>query len=314
MVAAKVKINKLRRAETAGITAAGTAGRAERLNVQGVNGDHGGNLYFNSDRFGYRNRTSLSTSDGSCVHFSFNSGHRRDVSNFPREGIGQRQQQQQHDSWNQHQPQFAVHKQRFCPPLRQQYNQQNLSRHQQRSSYHRPQRFHPPSQHPHQRGGRKSGPGGPWDCGQNAACYQEELPVPANAPMGAIHKCSRCGRYGHLVSIWGAPRRLEGNCAACGEYGHLRHFCATTRRPIPMQPHAGVVTASGDGCGEAKAIRRAVPRKTKVRSGRPLQRVFIDPAGPCPPSRAPFVGEGPTWGAEQWWMRQRRQWHLLRPR
>ena len=51
-----------------------------------------------------------------------------------------------------------------------------------------------------------------------------------------------------------------------------------------------------DGCGKAKAIRRAVPRKTKVKSGRPLQRVFIDPTGPYPPSRAPFVGEVPTWG------------------
>ena len=51
-----------------------------------------------------------------------------------------------------------------------------------------------------------------------------------------------------------------------------------------------------DGCGEAKTIRRAVPRKTKAKSGRPLQRVFIDPTGAYPPSRAPFVGEVPTWG------------------
>ena len=51
-----------------------------------------------------------------------------------------------------------------------------------------------------------------------------------------------------------------------------------------------------DGRGEAKAIRRAVPRKTKVKSGRPLQRVFLDPTGPYPPSYAPFVGEVPTWG------------------
>ena len=34
-----------------------------------------------------------------------------------------------------------------------------------------------------------------------------------------------------------------------------------------------------DGCGEAKAIRRAVLRETKVKSGRPLQRVFIDIMG-----------------------------------
>ena len=51
-----------------------------------------------------------------------------------------------------------------------------------------------------------------------------------------------------------------------------------------------------NGCGEAKAIRRAVPRKTKVKSRRPLQRVCIGPTGPYPQSRAPFVGEVPTWG------------------
>ena len=51
-----------------------------------------------------------------------------------------------------------------------------------------------------------------------------------------------------------------------------------------------------DGCGEAKAVRRAVPSKTKVKSGRPLQRVLIDPTGAYPPSREPFVGEVPTWG------------------
>ena len=56
VVAAEKENKKLReRAETAGITAAGTAGRAERFNVQGVSGDNGGNLYFNSGR--YSNRT-----------------------------------------------------------------------------------------------------------------------------------------------------------------------------------------------------------------------------------------------------------------
>ena len=39
-----------------------------------------------------------------------------------------------------------------------------------------------------------------------------------------------------------------------------------------------------DGCGEAKATRRAVPRETKVKSGRPLQRVFTDLTGPYPAS------------------------------
>ena len=39
-----------------------------------------------------------------------------------------------------------------------------------------------------------------------------------------------------------------------------------------------------DGGGEAKAIMRTVPRETKVKSGRPLQRVLIDLTGPYPPS------------------------------
>ena len=38
-----------------------------------------------------------------------------------------------------------------------------------------------------------------------------------------------------------------------------------------------------DGCGEAEAIRRAVPRENNVKSGKPLQRVFIDLTGPYPP-------------------------------
>ena len=63
-----------------------------------------------------------------------------------------------------------------------------------------------------------------------------------------------------------------------------------------MQPHVNVVTASGDCCGEAKVVGRAVPRKRKVKSRRPLQRVLIDPTGPYPPSRASSVGEIPTWG------------------
>ena len=45
------------RAETVGTTAAGTAGRAERFNVQGVSGGDAGNIYFNSGRFGDSNRT-----------------------------------------------------------------------------------------------------------------------------------------------------------------------------------------------------------------------------------------------------------------
>ena len=161
---------------------------------------------------------------------------------WARGGGGQRQEQQQwdhggdgqqqHGGWNrQHQPHFPVQWQR---------NQPHLSCHQQRSTPHQQQRFSPPSQHPHQRGGQKSGPGGPCNCGQNATWYQEESPVPANAPMCTVHKCSRCGRSRHLAIICGVPRRFEGNCAACEEHGHLRRFCVTTRRPIPMQPHANV--------------------------------------------------------------------------
>ena len=118
-------------------------------------------------------------------------GQRRDGSGFPGGGVEQQQlwahggvvqQPQQHGSWNrQHQPQF---------PVQRQQKQQHYPRHQQHGSPHRQQRFRPSLQHPHQRGGPKSGPGGPWDCGKNATWYQDESPVPANAPMGAVPKCS----------------------------------------------------------------------------------------------------------------------------
>ena len=79
----------------------------------------------------------------------------------------------------------------------------------------------------------------------------------------------------------------------------LGHTNDAIARATAKQMRMKVADTGGywDGCGEAKAIRRAVPRKTKVKSGRPLQRVFIDLTGPYPPSRAPFVGEVPTWGA-----------------
>ena len=35
-----------------------------------------------------------------------------------------------------------------------------------------------------------------------------------------------------------------------------------------------------DGCGESKAIRRAVPKETTLKAERPLKRVFVDLAGP----------------------------------
>ena len=126
--------NKILRgsAETAGTTAAGTVGRAERLSVKEM-------------------------SDGSCVNSYFNSGHRRDGSGFPGGGVGRQQLWarggvEQWELW----ARGGVGQQK----------QQKFPRHQQRSPLHRQQCFRPPSQHPHQRGGPKSGPGGSWDCGK----------------------------------------------------------------------------------------------------------------------------------------------------
>ena len=78
----------------------------------------------------------------------------------------------------------------------------------------------------------------------------------------------------------------------------LGHINDAIARETAKQMGMKVMDTRGyyDGCGEAKAIRHAVPRKTKVKSGRPLQRVFIDPTGAYPPSRASFAGEVPTWG------------------
>ena len=58
VVAAEEENHKIReRAETARITAAGTAERAERLGVQGVCGGSSSSFSLNSGRFGYNNRT-----------------------------------------------------------------------------------------------------------------------------------------------------------------------------------------------------------------------------------------------------------------
>ena len=85
-------------AETARITAAGTAGRQETLNAQGVINEHGTNLYLNSGRsdFSYRTplqRWSSSTinSNNNYVHFPFCNGHRRYDRNFPGGNVGQQQ-------------------------------------------------------------------------------------------------------------------------------------------------------------------------------------------------------------------------------
>ena len=110
----------------------------------------------------------------------------------------QQQQQQQHDGWKrQHQPHFPVQRQR---------NKQHLSCHQQRSTPHQQQRFRPPSQHPHQRGGPESGPGELCNCGKNATWYQEESPVPANAPMGTY----RSVRDAEGADIWPASVGYHG--------------------------------------------------------------------------------------------------------
>ena len=58
VVVAEEGNDKLReRVQTAGTTATGTVERAKRLNVQGMSGGSVGNLFFNSGRFSYSNRT-----------------------------------------------------------------------------------------------------------------------------------------------------------------------------------------------------------------------------------------------------------------
>ena len=54
-----------------------------------------------------------------------------------------------------------------------------------------------------------------------------------------------------MARVSRTPQRFKGNCAACGEYDPLRRFYVTTRRPIDMQPHANMVTASGGGSGNS---------------------------------------------------------------
>ena len=89
------------------------------------------------------------------------------------------------------------------------------------------------------------GPGGKFDCGSNAAYVQKKSPPPAGAPMGAVHVCPRCGRYGHTLDICVAPPRFEGNCEVCGQYGHMRRHCSAVTRALRPQQQANVVYGGG---------------------------------------------------------------------
>ena len=162
----------------------------------------------------------------------------------------QTQQQRSSALWQQQQPYQQGRPQRQeqqqQQPLQQPYQQ---GRPQQQQQQFRPQRrppHNPPPGHP------TWGPGGQFDCGSNAAYFQKELPPPAGAPMGAVHVCPRCGRYGHTLDICVAPPRFEGNYATCGQYGHMRRHCFTVTRASRPQQHANVVFGggafSGDSC------------------------------------------------------------------
>ena len=124
-------------------------------------------------------------------------------------GNGQIQQQRSPDLWQQQQPYQQGR------PQQQQQQQQQQFRPQQRSPH------NPPPGHP------TWGPGGKFDCGSNAAYFQKESPPPAGAPMGAVHVCPRCGRYGHTLDICVALPRFKGKCGVCGQYGHMRRHCST---------------------------------------------------------------------------------------
>ena len=166
------------------------------------------------------------------------------------QGNSQIQQQRSSGLWQQQRPYQQGRQQRQQQqqqqPLQQTYQQ---GRPQQQQQQFRPQRrppHNPPPGHP------TWGPGGQFDCGSNAAYFQKESPPPAGAPMGGVHVCPRCGRYGHTLDICVAPPRFEGNCATCGQYGHMRRHCFTVTRASRPQQHANVVFGggafSGDSC------------------------------------------------------------------
>ena len=160
-------------------------------------------------------------------------------------GNGGRQQQRQ---WAQGNSQIQQQRSSGLWQQQRPYQQGRPQRQQQQQQF-RPQRrppHNPPPGHP------TWGPGGQFDCGSNAAYFQKESPPPAGAPMGGVHVCPRCGRYGHTLDICVAPPRFEGNCATCGQYGHMRRHCFTVTRASRPQQHANVVFGggafSGDSC------------------------------------------------------------------
>ena len=146
---------------------------------------------------------------------------------------GQIQQQRSSVPWQQQQPYQQDR------PQQQQQQQQQQFRPQQRPPH------NPPPGHP------TWGPGGKFDCGSNAAYFQKGSPPPAGAPMGAVHVCPRCGRYGHTLDICVALPRFEGNCGACGQYGHMRRHCSTVTRASRPQQHANLVYGNGAFSGDS---------------------------------------------------------------
>ena len=171
-------------------------------------------------------------------------GQRSDPGGFA--GNGGRQQQRQWAHGN-----GQIQQQRSSGPWQQQQLYQQGRPQQQQQQQH--QQFRPQQRPPHNPppGHLTWGPGGKFDCGRNAAYLQKESPLPAGAPMGAVHVCPRCGRYGHTVDICVAPPRFEGNCGVCGQHGHMRRHCSTVTRASRTQQQAIVVYDGGVFSGDS---------------------------------------------------------------
>ena len=158
-------------------------------------------------------------------------------------GNGGRQKQRQWAHGN-----GKIQQQRSLGPWQQQQPYQQGRPQQQQQQQFRPQQ-RPPHNPPH--GHPTWGPGGKFDCGSNAAYFQKESPPPAGTPMGAVHVCPRCERYGHTLDICVAPPRFEGNCGACGQYGHMRRHCSTVTLASRPQQHTNVVYGGGAFSGDS---------------------------------------------------------------
>ena len=159
-------------------------------------------------------------------------------------GSGGRQQQRQWAHGN-----GQIQQQRSSGPCQQQQPyQQGRPQQQQQQQQFRPQQrppHNPPPGHP------TWGPGGKFDYESNAAYLQKVSPPLAGAPMGAVHVCPRCGRYGHTLDICVAPPRFEGNCGVCGQYGHMRRHCSTVTRTSRPQQQTNVVYGGGAFSGDS---------------------------------------------------------------